>query len=146
MIPQNPEHVEAQQATVNQNRREFFGKQTPEVQAKIKRIEEISVELESLDIPFALHANPFGWEFSKDQNDKKGYWWFGKFHRGEVGTKECAQSLLYGRDYYFSSVTGVANLTVHPDIFAALTFFDKKTMTPKTFFANGSAYSCELKS
>lgn len=142
MIPNNQEHFEAHQVDVDKTRRDFFSKQSPEIQAKITTIENAVKNLEELNVPFSLHINPFGHEFSDEP--KKMFWWFGKLHKGEVGTKEANDSLKKSTDEYFSAVGSLAAKNLK-NWFTAVTLYDKETMMPKFFFANGGLYSLELK-
>ncbi len=109
MIPHNAEHHEALQQEANNKRQEFFAAQSPQVQEKISKIESLVKEFESLEVPFSLNINPFGWEW--DDANKKSYWWFGKFHKGEPYSEEANKTIIEAKSNWVCSAFGHMNNT-----------------------------------
>ena len=117
-VPFNQEHLEAIQAEQDQKRENMIASWPKEIQEKMRRLEAAIKEIDSLNIPFSLHAAPFGWDF--DVVNGKSFWWFGKLHDKNKELKEQDSAIVKARDELtqanqatFSKMHGIQTRIVH---------------------------------
>lgn len=116
-VPQNPEHIEAQQDAINQRRAERKAAMEPEQRVRLDIIEEVSAKLDKAQIPFALWAESAGGWFQFNRYD-----WDPDFDEMHRKTMDLQWSMLVTCLSHFSRTINGDILLRSPDGAVAVKF------------------------
>lgn len=101
------------------------------VLAIIARMNEISVELSNMGVPFSLFINPYGFEFDDSGKD---FYSFIKLHKVESTKEEQAQQIAASSIALMESYVGSSKMLWPREIgdsrLLALASFDRASMKP----------------